>query len=427
MQTNMRAATGNGPQTIRATVYGQPMEQGLPPGRVFFFTSVITIIVLNLYASQPLVALIGATFALSPSTAALMPTITLLGYAAGLILLVPLVDILPQRSLVTAIMLILVLALAGIALAPNSAALFAASAALGLAATVVQMLVPIVAGLASDADRGRVVGTVQSGIIVGVLLSRPLASMVSQYADWRLYYAAMALVVAVLAFVLWRDVTPRRPAGGQSYPALVASLLTLLREEPILRWRSAYQFLLMGGFTLFWTAVAFRLAAPPFGLGQLGIAAFAFAGVSGALIAPFAGRLADRGWTDRATILAHLSAVSGFLLVGLAADAGWSLWSSMGHPSLTLGVLLVGAVLLDLGVVADQVLGRIAVNTVRPEARGRMNALYTGIFFLGGGLGAFLAGAAWTVGGWGAVSAAGLLFPIAAIALACGRRLLGGT
>lgn len=394
-------------------------------GLVPFFAAAIAAIVLSLYASQPLLGLIGATFGVGPAVAGLVPTVTLLGYAAGLIFLVPLIDLVENRRLIVMTLVLLVVSLAASAVAPTAALFFGASALVGMTSTLAQMLVPIVARLAAEKDRGRIVGTVQSGIVVGVLLSRPSASMVAEIVDWRAFYAVTAVLVAAMGLILARVVKPYRPQPGLRYGALIGSLWTLILEEPLLRRRAIYQFLLMAAFNLFWTAIALRLAEPPFEFGQIGIAVFALAGIPAALIAPFAGRIADRGWSDGATQLAHLSATAGIVLVGLPAARGWGLWDANTLPWLSLATLAAGAVLLNLGTVADQVLGRIAINTVRPEARGRMNALFTGLFFLGGAVGSSLAGVCWAQGGWAGVSGASLVFAVAALISSLAKRRNG--
>jgi predicted MFS family arabinose efflux permease len=376
------------------------------------FATAVGVVVLNLYASQPLIGLIG----LAPATASLVTTLTLLAYAAGLALLVPLVDLLANRRLIVATLAVDVAALAVAATATSTPVFLAASVLIGLASTAIQMLVPIAAALAAPADRGRVVGNVMSGLMVGILLSRPIASLMAGSFGWRSFYALTAGLIAVLALVLLRALPERRPAPGPRYAALIGSLWTLLRQEPVLRRRAADQMLLMAAFSAFWTTVALRLAAPPFGLGQDGIALFALAGAAGTVVAPLAGRIADRGWSRPATRASHGLVILGLLVAGLAGGV-WTGWA----PSL--GLLAAAAVLLDAGVVANQILGRHAINTLQPEARGRLNGLYTGLFFIGGSAGAAIAGLAWAWHGWGAICGAGLVFALAASAVPpAGRR-----
>lgn len=383
--------------------------------RVLFLTAAIAVIVSNLYASQPLIGLIAPALGLGPAVASLTTTVTLFGYAAGLVFLVPLIDIVAHRRLIVTTLACAVAALLLSIAAPTAVLFLIASAAIGVTTTAVQMLVTVAASLAPATDRGRVVGTVQSGIVIGVLLSRPVASLVAEFCGWRAFYALTAASIAVIALVLARMVDARPPARRANYLALVRSLGPLMVSEPVLWQRALNQILLMGAFSAFWTAVAVRLAAPPFDLGQRGIALFALAGVSGAVIAPLAGRIADRGWSAPATTLAHVTALAGIVVAGLAADGPWAVHASAAAPSVSLAALTLAAALLDLGLFADQTLGRIAINTVRPEARGRLNALYTGLFFIGGAAGAALAGLAWDWQGWAGVCWVGLGFTLAAL------------
>jgi MFS family permease len=187
----------------------------------------------------------------------------------------------------------------------------------------------------------------------------------------------------------------------------------------VLRRRAIYQALLMGAFSLFWTAIVLRLAAPPFNLSHSGIALFALAGAAGAVVAPLAGRAGDRGQGRRVTFIGHAAVILAMLLAGIAGGGSWSL-AKLGielSPALSLTLLVVTALLLDSGAVADQAIGRRAINLLRPEARGRINGLYSGVFFIGASAGALCAGPAWAWGGWSAVCWAGLAFALAAAVL----------
>lgn len=194
-----------------------------------------------------------------------------------------------------------------------------------------------------------------------------------------------------------------------SYGALIGSLFQLLREEPVLRLRAFTAALMMASFSLFWTSVALRLAQPPFSLGQSGIAFFALVGAGGAAATSAFGRMGDRGWTRTATLVAHL------IVLAAIALAAWVGEIRSGSSVALLILLGASAVMLDVGVTGDQTLGRRAVNLLKPEARGRINGLFVGIFFLGGALGSALAGTAWDFGGWIAVCAAAACFGLIAL------------
>ncbi|PKU23874.1 MFS transporter [Telmatospirillum siberiense] len=386
----------------------------LSAGLMALFAFSVGVTVLSLYASQPLIGLIQADFGLTTSKAGLVTTFTLLGYASGLLLLVPLTDLVENRTLIVATLGVDAVALASVAYAPNLPLFFAACYLSGVTASAIQMLVPVAAQLSADAQRGRVVGNVMSGLMLGILLSRPIASLFAEIAGWRSFYITLAGVIAVLAVLLARVLPRRRPYASRGYGVLIASMLTILREEPVLRHRAAYQALCMGAFGVFWTSVALRLSQPPFSLNQSGIALFALTGAAGAFIAPIAGRIGDRGWTRGGTFAAHASIIIAMVLAELGGDAVFR--AIPGVPAGAALVILSGAaVLLDLGVIGDQTLGRRAINLVRPEARGRMNGLFTGLFFFGAAAGSGLSGIAWAHAGWLGVCGVGTAFGIAAL------------
>lgn len=394
----------------------------MTPALTLFFAAAVAIIVLNLFASQPLIGLIGPALGMSTATASLVTTLTLFGYAAGLVFLVPLVDLIANRRLIILTLAVCVISLGLASIVPSASLFLVTAVAIGFASTAIQMLVPIAAALAAPAQRGRVVGNVMSGLMIGTLLSRPVASLVAESFGWRAFYALTAVLIAVLTVVLAKILPERQPPRGLRYGALIASLPMLLRQEPILRRRSAYQFLLMAAFSVFWTVVALRLSASPFDLGQRGIALFAMVAAGAVIISPIAGRLADRGWTRSMTCLLQGSVVLSMILTAVADGAG-SLWQPADAPLLSLAILSVAAFLLSLGVTGDQILGRHAINMLNPDARGRINGLYTGLMFLGGSLGAFIAGPAWAYGGWPLVYIVGFCFSFLALVLSvCQRR-----
>ena len=242
------------------------------------------------------------------------------------------------------------------------------------------------------------------GLNLGILLSRPAASLIAAQWGWRAFYGVSAVAIAILAVILPRVMPTFVPPRSQSYKALLVSYGRLLRAEPLLRRRAGTQALLMAAFTLFWTAIALRLAGAPFHLSQNGIGIFALCGAAGVVAAPVAGRLADRGAVRLGTLLAHGSAATGLLLALASA-----LLPGLGAPSM-LAMLVAAALLLDFGAIGDQALGRYTVNTLAPEIRGRVNGLYTGSFFFGAAAGGGLAAATWSRAGWIGVSVLALGF-----------------
>ena len=357
----------------------------------------------NIYYSQPLIGLIAPALGLREEAASLIVTFTQIGYCAGLVLLVPLGDLLENRALTVWTLCAGVAALLAAAFASSAAAFLAAALAIGLTSVAAQMLVPIAAHLAPGASRGRTIGNVMSGLLVGIMLARPISSLVAYAFGWRAVFAASALATATLAVALRRLLPERRPRAEHRYFALIGSLWALLRDSPALRRRAAYQTALFAAFSLYWTAVPLELAGPTFGLSQRGIALFALAGAGGALAAPIAGRVADRGWGRATTGLAMAVVAIAFLLARIGGGG-------------SMAALLIAGVALDAGVQANQIVSQRVIFALDPEARSRLNGLYIAIFFLGGAAGSAIASLAYAYGGWDYVSWIGLTFPLAALA-----------
>ncbi|MCC8980860.1 MFS transporter [Bradyrhizobium acaciae] len=379
-------------------------------------SAAIAVIVLPLFAAQSLSAPIAASFELTAGAAGLIAMMPMLGYTAGLVLLVPLIDIFPMRSVMLTTLLTGTIALAAAAWSPSATLFLLSIFAVGLTTSATQMVVPLAASLAEQSARGRVIGRIMSGLMIGVLLSRPSANLSASLFGWRGAYLVDAAALAVVCIGSAMIVPAGSQASRLSFPGLLSSLWKVFRSEPALQRRAACQALCMGSFGAFWTGVPLLLAAPPFGLGQVGIGAFALAGIGGVLVAPVAGWAADRGLDETATRLAHgcVVAGSGLALVFGADRLGFD---PATHRGIALLLLVLAAIVIDLGVIGDQTLGRHAVNSLRPDIRGRLNGLYTGLFFIGGAAGSALAGVAWALGGWASVCALCVCFGVGAIIL----------
>jgi predicted MFS family arabinose efflux permease len=234
-----------------------------------------------------------------------------------------------------------------------------------------------------------------SGLMVGILLSRPLASLIADAWSWRAFYLVSAVSMAALTGTLALYLPTSRPAARTGYGMLLASFPKLLKDEPVLRVRAWTAALVMASFTAYWAAIALRLSSAPFNLNAKAIAMFALIGAAGTAATPLAGRLGDRGWARPMLFASHLTII---LSLGLCARAGF-----IESKAIALLLLSIGTILFDVGVTSDQTLGRRAINQLRPEARGRLNGLFVGLFFIGGAVGAAASAFAWTVGGWTAV------------------------
>ncbi len=380
-----------------------PTPPGISPWLTLLIATACGLVVANLYYAQPLVGPISAHLGMSTQAAGLIVTMTQIGYCAGLLLVVPLGDLFENRRLIITVLGFAVFSLAAAALAPAAAWFLAAAIFIGLGSVAVQVLVPFAAHLAPEADRGRVVGNVMSGLMLGIMLSRPAASFIAETLSWHAVFAISAVVTALVAIVL-RFALPRRvPEPGLSYGAMLASMAQLARHTPVLQRRALYHACLFGAFSLFWTVVPLLLAEV-YHLSQYGIGLFALVGVSGAIAAPIAGRVADRGWSRPATAFAMLAAAAALLLAQLGTTAS--------TPHLIL--LGFAAILLDFGVTAHIVLGQRAIFALGAALRSRLNGLYMATFFLGGAICSALGGWTYAQGGWSLSMAVALALPIMA-------------
>jgi predicted MFS family arabinose efflux permease len=267
----------------------------ISPGTILLLAAACGLIVANIYYAQPLIGPISQSLGLAPQAAGLIVTMSQIGYGAGLMFIVPLGDLIENRRLVLASVALSAVALAAAAFAPSAAVFLVCAGAIGLGSVAVQILVPLAAHLAPDATRGRVVGMVSSGLMIGIMLARPVSSFIAAQSSWRAVFIASAAMMVALAAVLSRALPVRAPHTRMTYGALIASMAHLAAATPILRRRAFYQACLFFAFSLFWTTTPLLLAGPHYQLTQNGIALFALAGVSGAIAAPIAGRLADRG------------------------------------------------------------------------------------------------------------------------------------
>ncbi|MEK3662907.1 MFS transporter [Paenibacillus sp. FSL F4-0236] len=375
----------------------------IPGWITFLLAASCGLIVANLYYAQTLIGQIAQATQLSSGAAGLIVTLTQVGYVLGLLFVVPLSDIIENRRLTVVSLAMVVVSLVAATLAPNAAIFLGASLFIGLGSVAAQILVPYASFLAAEEQRGRVVGNVMSGLLLGIMFARPVASFVSGLWGWHAIYAISAVVIASLTLLLSRVLPQRQPVPTMNYGGLIRSLGTLLKNTPVLRRRAIYQACLFGAFSLFWTTVSLHLA-DTYHLSQQGIALFALAGVAGAIASPIAGRLADRGWTRPLTGLAFVLAAVAFLLAYLFQN----------DSRVTLGLLVAAAIMLDMGVSGNLVLGQRAIYSLGNEARGRLNGLFMAIFFVGGAVGSSLGGWAYAYGGWSLTSLIGLALPILA-------------
>lgn len=346
------------------------------------------------YYAQPLLHSIAEYFGLSTVSAGSIVIAAQLSYGVGLVLLAPLGDLFEQRRLIVVMMGVAVLGLLISASASSLPWLIVGTALTGLFSVVAQVLVPMAAALSSPAERGRAVGTLMSGLLLGILLARTAAGFTAELGGWRAIYCLAAVLMAICAIALHRSLPVHRSHAGLSYPALLGSLFVLFREEPVLRLRAALGLLSFSLFALFWTPLAFLLAREPYHYSDATIGLFGLAGAAGALAANWAGRLADRGQGALGTTVGLLALLAAWLPLGLAETS--------------LVALLAGVLLLDLAVQLVHVSNQNAVIALRPAARTRLNAVYITCYFIGGALGSLLGTQLFERAGWMGIVWAGV-------------------
>ena len=358
--------------------------------------------VANIYFSQPLLALIGRGFGVGAHQTGLISTLTQAGYAAGMLLIVPLGDSEERRRLLTLTCGAATVMLLAVALAPTLPLLLAASFALGLATCAPQLLVPYAAGLVPLAERGRAIGKVMSGLLVGILLSRTASGFVGAHLGWRAIYFIAFFAMAALTVLLRLLLPEQAPDRRLRYAELLRSLPGLLRREPLLRRHALLGGLAFAAFSTFWTTLAYLLQTPPYHYGPDVAGLFGVVGVAGALFAPAAGRLADR----------HGSRFVNGLALGCVL-ASWIVFALMWR---SLAGLAVGVLLLDVGVQSNHISNQARVLGLSSEFRNRLNTVYMVVYFGGGALGSMLGASAFSAFGWTGASALGIGFSLLALA-----------
>lgn len=358
--------------------------------------------VANIYYAQPLLDAISNEFGITHSSVGIVITITQASYALGLLLLVPLGDLLNRRWLITGQILLSVLALIVVGTASTSMVLFIGIAAVGLLAVVTQTLVAFAATLAAPTKRGRTVGVVTSGIVIGILIARTFAGVLTDLAGWRSVYLVSAVLTLIMACVLYR-VLPRdeHKRESLSYLQLLRSLLTMFAQERILQIRAVLALMIFTAFSILWTSLVLPLSAPPLSLSHSAIGAFGLAGVAGALAAARAGRLADRGLGQRTT---------GVALILLLLS-----WLPISYTQHSLLALIIGIFLLDLAVQAVHVTNQSMILTLIPEARSRLTAGYMIFYSVGSATGSIASTSIYAYSGWNGVCLLGAI--VSALAL----------
>jgi predicted MFS family arabinose efflux permease len=388
------AVNARGMAGIKAT-HSQPV---IGQKTVRLFALFCAVIVANIYYAQPLAQLIAPDLGLSTRSASFITSVTQIGFGLGVFFVVPLGDMVENRRLILWAMMIVTLGLLAAATVHHAWAFLAASLVIGLTSVCVQMIVPLAAHLSPEASRGRTVGNIMGGLTLGILLSRPVASVVADQFGWRaVFVLAACLMIWVLA-LSYAHLPRRAPVSSMGYGALIRSLVTLLRTSPELRRRAFYQGCLFYAFATFWSSVPLELSRAH-GFSQTQIGFFTLMAAAGVIAGPLAGRLADAGYTRTGTRVAFCIAVAAILL-------GLSPWGK------TVIGLAVTALFLDFAMQFSMVLGQRTIYALAPEQRSRLNALYMTSLFIGAACGSAMASNVYAFGGWSAIAVAASIPPI---------------
>jgi len=365
----------------------------LSPSLVALMSTATGVAVASNYYAQPLLHTIATQFGIANGAAGLIVTIAQLGYALGLMLLVPLADMVERKKLIIVMTLLSAAGMMLTALAPTITLVLIGTALTGLFSVVAQILVPFSATLAAPEERGKVVGHVMSGLLLGILLARTVAGYLSSFGGWQTVYWFGAGMMVLTAIALGRALPRYHQPAGLSYPRLLMSILTLFVEEPVLRVRALLGAIVFGVFSIMWTSLSFLLSATPFHYSDGTIGLFGMVGAAGALAASQVGRLADRG------------------KAGLATGAGLAAlllsWLPLAFAQSSLLALLIGVLVLDLVAQAVHITNLSVINHLHAGARNRLTSGYMTCYFIGGACGSVLSTAIYDYAGWSGVSMCG--------------------
>ncbi|TVS75641.1 MFS transporter [Escherichia coli] len=365
----------------------------LSPALIVLMSIATGLAVASNYYAQPLLDTIARNFSLSASSAGFIVTAAQLGYAAGLLFLVPLGDMFERRRLIVSMTL---LAAGGMLITASSqslAMMILGTALTGLFSVVAQILVPLAATLASPDKRGKVVGTIMSGLLLGILLARTVAGLLANLGGWRTVFWVASVLMALMALALWRGLPQMKSETHLNYPQLLGSVFSMFISDKILRTRALLGCLTFANFSILWTSMAFLLAAPPFNYSDGVIGLFGLAGAAGALGARPAGGFADKGKS-------HHTTTFGLLLLLLSWLAIW-----FGHTSVL--ALIIGILVLDLTVQGVHITNQTVIYRIHPDARNRLTAGYMTSYFIGGAAGSLISASASQHGSWAGVCLAG--------------------
>jgi predicted MFS family arabinose efflux permease len=377
--------------------------RSLPRSLVVLFAVACGLAVANVYYAQPVLDAIADSFAISDAAAGIVVTVTHVGYGLGLVLLVPLGDLVNRRRLIATQQLLSVAALVVVGTAATRAVFLAALAAVGVLAVVTQVLVAYAASMASRDEQGRVIGAVTSGVVIGILLARTFAGTITELSSWRAVYLTSAALTLAVSVPLLRALPRQDPHPTTSYRRLLGSMVILYRTEPVLRTRATLALLIFATFSVLWSSLVLPLSTPPLSLSHGAIGLFGLVGAAGAFAAAGAGRLADRGL--------------GRVTTGVALALMLVAWLPIGLVRHSLAALVVGLLLIDLAVQAVHVTSQSVIYMIDPAARSRLVGVYMVCYSIGSAAGSIASTATYAWAGWLGVCLLGAATSAAALAV----------
>jgi predicted MFS family arabinose efflux permease len=373
-------------------------KPSLTAGIKYLITIGCGVIVANLYYCQPLLGEFSRYFKVSEESASFVNICSQMGYGLGLFFIVPLGDMLARRGLLIWMHLLAALALIGTGFSPNINWLYFFSIAVGITSTACQVFIPLAMHLASEDERGKVLGILMGGLLTGILLSRSLSGFVAEYLGWQAVYFISSGFMIIMSFLIWKFIPGEQPSFKGSYWQLMRSLFSLFKEQPVIRESAWIGACLFGAISAFWATMAFFLEKPPFGYSLSVIGLFGIIGAGGALVAPFIGRVTDKYGPFKPMRSGIFLMLGGYLIL-LAAKNG-------------IALMIIGIILIDMGLQSTHIPNLSRNYSLLPHARTRLNTIYMTFFFIGGTIGSSLGSVAWNKGGWTGVCFSGIILVI---------------
>ncbi len=369
-------------------------KSALTPAIKYLITIGCGVIVANLYYCQPLLGEFSRFFHVSEESASFVNICSQMGYGLGLFFIVPLGDMLARRGLLIWMHLLAAVTLLGVSFSPNISWLYFFSICVGITSTACQVFIPLAMHLASDNERGKVLGTILGGLLTGILLSRSLSGFVADHFGWQSVYFISAFFMVIMTFLIWKYIPGEEPYFKGSYWKLMKSLFSLFKEQKVIRESAWIGACLFGAISVFWATMAFFLEKPPYGYSLSVIGLFGIIGAGGALVAPFIGKITDKHGPFKPMKAGIFLMLAGYFIL-LDATAG-------------IALMIIGIVMIDMGLQATHIPNLSRNYSLLPEARTRLNTIYMTFFFIGGTIGSSLGSIAWNKSGWTGVCISGI-------------------